>query len=119
MMNCNKCKKEKDTQQFISNNKQVKTCFDCREQCRIWRETNKDVVSLYNKTYNENKSEKTEQTFVYAKKNNTEEEWIKFSSQLEAAKQLGLYAANINKVINGSLKRQEDIYLRLKLKNTN
>lgn len=104
MMNCNKCKKEKDTQQFISNNKQVKTCFDCREQCRKWRETNKDVVSLYNKTYNENKSEKTEQTFVYAKKNNTEEEWIKFSSQLEAAKQLGLYSANINKVINGSLK---------------
>jgi hypothetical protein len=103
MNTCNKCKKEKDIQQFISNNKQLKTCFNCREQCRKWRETNKDVVSLYNKTYNENNSEKTEQTFVYAKKSDSDE-WIKFPSQLEAAKQLGLYATNINKVINGSLK---------------
>lgn len=103
MNTCNKCKKEKDIEQFISNNKQLKTCFDCREQSRKWRESNKDVVSLYNKTYNANNSEKTEQTFVYAKKLDSDE-WIKFSSQLEAAKQLGLYAANINKVVNGSLK---------------
>lgn len=103
MNTCSNCKKEKDTQQFICNNKQLKTCFDCREQSRKWRETNTEVISLYNKTCIKNKSKKTEQTIVYAKKNNTEDEWIKFSSQLEASKKLGLYAANINKVINGSL----------------
>ena len=105
MTTCNKCNKDKDIEQFISNNKQFKTCFDCREQSRKWRENNKNVVSLYNKTYNQNKSEKTEETFVYAKKFDTDdEEWIKFPSQLQAAKQLGLHAANINKVVNGSLK---------------
>jgi hypothetical protein len=104
MIKCNKCNKEKDGQQFTSNNKQLKTCFDCREQTRKWRESNKETVSLYNKTYNENKLEKTEQTFVYAKKIISNEEWIKFNSQLEASKQLGLYAANVNKVLNGSLK---------------
>jgi plasmid maintenance system antidote protein VapI len=105
MTTCNKCKKDKDIEQFISNNKQFKTCLDCREQCRKWRENNKGIVSLYNKTYNENKSEKTEETFVYVKKFDTDdEEWIKFPSQLQAAKQLGLHAANINKVVNGSLK---------------
>ncbi len=101
---CNKCKKNKDIEHFTSNNKQLKNCFDCREQSRKWRENNKDIVSLYNKTYNENNSEKSEKTFVYAKKFNTDNEWIKFPSQLEAAKQLGLYAANINKVVNGTLK---------------
>jgi len=101
---CNKCNKDKDISQFMSNNKQFKTCFECREQSRKWRENNKEVVSLYNKTYNENNSGKTEQSFVYAKKYNTDDEWIKFSSQLDAAKQLGLYASAINKVINGSLK---------------
>ena len=105
MTTCNKCNKEKDIEQFISNNKQFKTCFDCREQGRKWRENNKNVVSLYNKIYNQNKSEKTEETFIYAKKFDTDdEEWIKFPSQLQAAKQLGLHAANINKVVNGSLK---------------
>jgi hypothetical protein len=104
MTTCNKCKKDKDIEQFISNNKTLKNCFDCREQSRKWRENNKDVVSLYNKNYNEIKSEKTEQTFVYAKKLDTDEDWLKFSSQLQAANQLGLHTANINKVINGSLK---------------
>jgi hypothetical protein len=105
MNTCNKCKKEKDIQQFVSNNKQTKTCFDCREQSKKWKEVNKHVTSLYQKIYRENKSEKTEETFVYAKKYETDDEWIKFPSQQEAARQLGLYAANINKVINGSLKK--------------
>ena len=50
----NTCKKDKESQQFISNNKQFKTCFDCREKSRKWRETNKDIVSLYNKTQRKN-----------------------------------------------------------------
>ncbi len=107
MTSCNKCKKVKDIEQFMSNDKQVKNCFDCREMSRKWRENNKNIVSLYNKTYNDNKSNKNDIIYVYAKKNNTEEEeeeWIKFNSQLEAAKLLGLHKENINKVINGSLK---------------
>lgn len=104
MQTCNKCKKEKDLEAFATNNKNFKTCLECREQCRKWRENNKESVSLYNKTYNEHKSEKNEVIYVYAKKINTDDEWIKFNSQLEAAKTLGLYAANINKVVNGSLK---------------
>lgn len=68
MTTCNKCNKDKDIEQFISNNKQFKTCFDCREQSRKWRENNKNVVSLYNKTYNENKSEKNRRDFRLCKK---------------------------------------------------
>lgn len=45
---CNKCNKDKDVSQFMANNKQFKTCFECREQSRKWRENNKEVVSLYN-----------------------------------------------------------------------
>ncbi len=104
MQTCNKCKKEKYLEVFTSNNKNLKTCFECREQSKKWRENNRDSVSLYNKTYNENKSEKNEVIYVYAKKFNTDDDWIKFNSQLEAAKSLGLHAANINKVVNGSLK---------------
>jgi hypothetical protein len=54
MNTCNTCKKDKESQQFISNNKQFKTCFYCREKSRKWRETNKDIVSLYNKTQRKN-----------------------------------------------------------------
>ena len=104
MNKCNKCKKDKPLEVFHENNKQFKTCIDCRNQSRNWREKNKDVVSLYNKKYNDKKMDNTEVTYVYAKKNNSDEEWIKFESQLDAAKQLKVYAANVNKVINGSLK---------------
>jgi hypothetical protein len=104
MITCNKCNKNKDAEQFLSKNKQLKTCYGCRMQSKVWRENNKDVVSLYNKTYNGNKSDKTERTVIYAKKFDTDDEWIKFNSQSDAAKNLGLYAANINKVVNGTLK---------------
>ena len=104
MNKCNKCKKDKETELFCENDKQFKTCIDCRNQCRHWREKNKEVVSLYNKTYNDKKADSSEVIYVYAKKNNSEEEWIKFNSQLDAAKKLSVHAANINKVINGSLK---------------
>ena len=38
MENYNKCKKDKDFEQFILNNKQFKTCLVCREQSRKWIE---------------------------------------------------------------------------------
>ena len=108
MNKCNRCRKEKDIELFSENNKLYKICIDCRKLNRIqsknWREKNKEVVSLYNKTYNDKKADNSEVIYVYAKKNNSEEEWMKFDSQLEAAKKLTLHAANINKVINGSLK---------------
>lgn len=108
MKKCNRCKKEKDIELFYEGDKEYKKCIDCRIVDRTtknkWRENNKEVILLYEKTYRENKLDKKELTFVYAKKYNTDDEWIKFNSQSDAAKHLGLYAANISKVINGSLK---------------
>ena len=98
---CNKCKKEKDESDFIKNEKIVKTCLACRQVAQEWRGKNKERVSLYNKMTNVNKTKDKE--FVYAKKKG-EEEWIKFNSQLDASKELNLYAPNINKVIKGILK---------------
>ncbi len=40
--------KNKDIAQFTEQNKEYKTSLNCRNQCRIWREKNKDLVSLYN-----------------------------------------------------------------------
>jgi len=68
MTTCNKCKTDKDIEQFISSNKQFKTCLDCREQSRKWRKSNKEVVSLYNKTYNQNKSKKQKKLLYMLKK---------------------------------------------------
>lgn len=103
-MNCKKCKKERDLESFIKGNKQYTNCLECRNSCKEWRENNKERVSLYNKSYNDAKIDNTEITYVYARKYNTDEEWLQFTSQLDAAKQLGLYAPNINKVIKGILK---------------
>lgn len=103
MNKCIKCNKDKAIELFCENKKQFKTCIDCRNKCRNWRKKSKEVISLYNKTYKEKKYDNKELIYVYAKKI-SEEEWIKFDSQLEAAKKLGLYAPNINKVIKGSLK---------------
>jgi len=104
MNKCNKCKKDKATKLFCENDKQFKTCIDCRNQSRNWREKNKETVSLYNKVYNDKKSDNSEVTYVYGKKFDSHDEWMKFESQSDAAKKLGVYTANVNKVINGSLK---------------
>lgn len=104
-MNCAKCKKSKDLSSFIDKKeKQHKTCFDCREKCRLWRENNKKTVSLYNKNYNEKKADNSEISVVYARKAKSEDAWQKFDSQLDLAKKLNLLAPNINKVIKGELK---------------
>lgn len=108
MNKCNRCKKEKDSKLFCENNKEYKICIDCRIVNRIqsknWREKNKETISLYNKIYNDKKVDKNEVTYVYAKKIDSDDEWLKFETQLDAAKKLGIYASNVNKVINGSLK---------------
>jgi len=104
MNKCNKCSKEKLIDFFYENNKQFKTCIDCRNQSRKWREKNKETVSLYNKLCNEKKSNNTEKIYMYSRKYNSNDEWLKFETQLEAANKLGVYAANVNKVINGTLK---------------
>jgi hypothetical protein len=104
MNNCSKCKKDKALAFFLENNKKFKTCNVCRNQSRNWRKKNKEVVSLYNKMKINKKYDNTEVLYIYAKKNNNEEEWTRFDSQLEAATKLGIWASNINKVINGSLK---------------
>jgi len=101
---CTKCKKSKELDLFIEKDKQQKTCINCREQCRLWREKNKETVSLYNKNYNEKKADNSEITVVYARKAKSEDEWKKFNSQLELAKELNLLAPNVNKVIKGELK---------------
>jgi hypothetical protein len=103
-MDCNKCKKTKELTYFCENNKQYKTCLDCRQTCREWREKNKETVSLYNKNYNEKKIDNTEIDVVYAKKAGSNDEWQKFNSQFELAKTLELYTSNVSKVINGELK---------------
>jgi hypothetical protein len=118
LMNCNKCKKNKELTNFCENNKQYKTCSTCRQISKDWRAKNKEVVSLYNKNYNEKKIDNTEIDVVYAKKAGSNDEWQKFNSQLELAKTLELYTSNVSKVINGELKttggyeikREKEIY---------
>ena len=104
MNRCNNCNKDKSFDLFCGNKKQFKTCIDCRNQSRNWRNKNKEVLSLYNKLSNDKKADNTEVIYIYGKKNNSIDEWIKFDSQADASKKLGVYAANISKVINGSLK---------------
>ncbi len=96
MKTCTKCKKE-------FNDGKYKNCIDCRSKIQEWKNKNKERISLYNKHYNDSQKNNTEITYIYAKKVDSEE-WVKFETQLEAANILGLYAQNINKVLNGSLK---------------
>jgi hypothetical protein len=108
MKKCNRCRKEKDIELFCESNKEYKICLECRTLNRIhsknWREKNKEVVSLYNKVYKDKKADNTEVVYIYAKKANSGDDWVKFNSQLEAATKLNVYATNVNKVINGNLK---------------
>ena len=65
MNKCNRCRKEKDIKFFLKNNKELKTCVDCRENsCKSkdnWYKNNKEVVSLYNKIRIDKKYDNTEQ----------------------------------------------------------
>ena len=103
-MKCSKCKKEKEDSSFQVKNKTFKTCFECREQSRKWREKNKKRVSDYNKLTNQKKNKDKKNKVVYARKKNEEwDEWLEFESQAAAAKELKLHTANISRVLNGKL----------------
>ncbi len=105
MIKCTRCNQEKGEEEFISKNRLLKQCLSCREKSKLWKENNKDAISLYNKTYRNNNFNIKEKTYVYAKLFDSNNEWIKFNSQLEAARQLNLYPENVNKVINGHLNK--------------
>jgi hypothetical protein len=100
-MKCSKCNKEKEESSFQVKTKTYKSCFECREQSRKWRDKNKERVAEYNKFTLQSKNKDKKERVIYARKK--EEEWLKFNSQLEAAKELNLHTANISKVINGKL----------------
>ena len=38
---CPKCKKERDIEQFMKNDKQLKTCVICRDKKQQWKTKNK------------------------------------------------------------------------------
>ena len=101
-MKCSKCKKEKDETSFQVKTKTFKSCFDCREQSRKWREKNKKRVSDYNKLTLLKKNKDKKNKVVYARKKE-DDEWLEFESQAAAAKELKLHTANISRVLNGKL----------------
>lgn len=103
-MKCNKCKKEKDISEF--NDGKCKTCSECREHSKKWRQENKERVSEYNK-FSVNKRNNVDKIIkvVYARKYNTDDEWMRFGSQRQAAKQLNLDAPNVNSVVKGHMKQ--------------
>ena len=104
-MKCSKCNKEKDESSFQVKTKTYKSCFECREQSRKWREKNKERVAEQNKFTLQSKNKDKKERVIYARKKNAveEEEWLKFETQAAAAKELKLQTANISKVINGKL----------------
>lgn len=101
-MKCSKCRKEKDESSFQVKTKTFKSCFDCREQSRKWREKNKERVSEYNKLTLQKKNKDKKERVIYARKKE-DDEWLKFESQAAAAKELKLHTANISRVLNGKL----------------
>ena len=50
MNKCTRCKKDKSCELFLDNNKEFKTCIDCRNKSRKWSDNwyknNKEIVSL-------------------------------------------------------------------------
>jgi hypothetical protein len=119
MKKCTRCRKDKEPTEFINNNKELRTCIDCRTKLqkytKNWKEKNKETISLYNKHINLKKKNGKEVAVVYAKKINTNDEWVRYNTQLEAAKSLNLQASNINKVIKGVSKSTGGYIFELKM----
>ena len=108
MKNCNKCKKNKDVAHFTSRSKIYMTCEDCRTSSRVWRDANKQRVKIYNKFMSDTKQAErtattTTQEVIYARKKNSDGDWLRFNSQAEAARLLNVQAPNISHVLNGKL----------------
>lgn len=107
MNKCIGCRKLQDVINFTCNNKILKKCITCRTNAKLWRNNNKERVSLYNKMTNIKKKNNINKSLLilYAKNiTNEENEWVKYNSQLDAAKKLNLQPSNINKVLSGSIK---------------
>lgn len=106
MKTCNKCKKEKDLENFINKSKEYKTCITCRDKSRKWRKENKERVSKYNKLTVKKRNNGKKVIVVLAKKiEDDENSWIEYSTQREASLKLNVYTSNINKVIKGKFKQ--------------
>lgn len=117
---CKKCKKEVNIDLFQdkTKNKEYGSCFNCREQSRLWREKNKERISKYNKYTNIKKKVGKKVDVVYGRKKGTLD-WIKYNSQADAAKKLNLCKPNINKVIKGSLKTTGGYEFKIESENNN
>ena len=117
---CKKCKKEVNIDLFQdkTKNKEYGSCFNCREQSRLWREKNKERVSKYNKYTNIKNKVGKKIDVVYGRKKGTED-WIKYKSQADAAEKLNLCKPNINKVIKGSLNTTGGYEFKVQSENNN
>ena len=108
MNKCSGCKKLKDEVCFQKNGKVLKKCKECRDLSNKWKNENKERVKQYNKMSSDNRynnkivNENRNQVIILAKKQNSDE-WIKFDTQTDAAKQLNLQTSNISKVLKGTL----------------
>tara|TARA_B100001175_G_scaffold313415_1_gene320978 strand:- start:1325 stop:2239 length:915 start_codon:yes stop_codon:yes gene_type:complete len=103
MNKCSCCSKQKELESFIKGNKTLKTCIECRDACKKWKDENKERIKLNNKMSSDNRQNKKEKVEIVCGRKKGEEEWIEYKSQADAAEKLGLYKPNINKVIKKHL----------------
>lgn len=57
MKKCSGCRKEKQEEEFIKNNKVLVKCNDCRVKLKQWKDNNKQRIKLYNEAYRNNNVE--------------------------------------------------------------
>lgn len=103
MNKCSCCGKQKELENFIKGNKTLKTCIECRDACKKWKDKNKERVKLNNKMSSDNRQNKKETYKIICGRKKGEEEWIEYKSQVDAAEKLKLQKSNISKVIKGDL----------------
>ena len=102
---CTKCETNKERSQFLKNNKILKNCQECRDQANKWKKDNPEQVKKYNKMSSDIRSNEKNLKIIYVfGKKLQDNNWTKYESQAEAARELHLHKENINKVINGTLK---------------
>ncbi len=108
---CNKCKKERGDEFFISrfhDGRETLTCSVCRDSKRSWADKNRERVALYEQTKRDEKraAVSTERFVILARQRNdaTNGAWLRFESQAHAARELNVYSANVSKVLKGELK---------------
>jgi len=99
---CSNCKLEKSENDFIKNNKILKTCILCREKKKEWKNKNIKHTKLYSQFYN-SKKDKTIRPILIRKKNSNDE-YMSFNSLKECCEELGLQKPNLHKLLNGKLK---------------